>query len=212
MPANSQWFLAQLRPNGLCLAERNLLRQGFRIFNPRQRQTRRRGGRFVTENAPLFPGYLFVSFDPRQGQWRAINSTYGVARLVSFGGQPRPVPGRLVDGLAARTDADGQLGLAPGDRVRITAGAFAEFVATVDRLAPDQRVWLLLDIMGRETRVAVESTDLAPCERRGNCVGGRDAAGDPRAPQRGRIARDGGAVQSRAAPANGARPHLHAGE
>lgn len=199
MQANSKWFLAQLRPNGLALAERNLLRQGFRIFNPRQTRTRRRGDRFVTENCPLFPGYLFVGFDPLQGGWRAINSTYGVARLVSFGGQPRPVPEGLIDGLSARTDARTQRLLEPGDRVRIAAGAFADFVATVDSLAPDQRVWVLLDIMGRETRVAVGSGDLALCDARRKEIARCLSADDPADAEVPRFGRRGGAERVSAA-------------
>ncbi|ARE40619.1 Transcriptional activator RfaH [Rhodovulum sp. P5] len=67
----------------------------------------------------------------------------------------RPVPEALIDGLRARTDPETHVLLSPGDKVEITAGAFTDFVATVDALAPDQRVWVLLDLMGRATRVAV---------------------------------------------------------
>ncbi|MEL7091888.1 MAG: hypothetical protein AAFN94_09155 [Pseudomonadota bacterium] len=39
-------------------------------------------------------------------------------------------------------------------------GAFAGFVATVDQIAPDQRVWVLLDLMGRKSRVSIASNRL----------------------------------------------------
>ncbi|KDB05068.1 hypothetical protein U879_03475 [Defluviimonas sp. 20V17] len=42
----------------------------------------------------------------------------------------------------------------PGDDVRIGAGPFLDFVAWVEELALDQRVWVLLDLMGRKTRIA----------------------------------------------------------
>jgi len=42
------------------------------------------------------------------------------------------------------------------DPVRLTSGAFAEFVATVEKISPGQRVWVLLDLMGRTARVAVQ--------------------------------------------------------
>lgn len=155
------WFLAQLKPNGLKLALRNLDRQGFATFCPRQDRTHRRGTRFVEKDTPLFPGYLFVQFDPNAGCWRAINSTYGVSRLVSFGGSPRPVPEPLIAGLQARTDDKTDALFSPGDEVEITCGAFADFVATVDSLAPEQRVWVLLDLMGRQTRVAIRPEDLS---------------------------------------------------
>lgn len=159
--AASDWYLAQLRPNGAQIARRNLTRQGFSVFHPVQTVTSRRGRAFVTQKAALFPGYLFVGRAPDAAPLRAVNSTLGVARLVSFGTAPTPVPRALITELAARCDADGALReLAPGDAVRLTTGPFADFVASVAEIAPDQRVWVLLDILGRVTRVAIPRAEL----------------------------------------------------
>ena len=46
--------------------------------------------------------------------------------------------------------------LMTGDAVKISGGPFANFVATVEEIGPDQRVWVLLDLMGQTTRVAVQ--------------------------------------------------------
>lgn len=157
----SDWYLAQLRPNSAQIALRNLTRQGFAIFHPIQVTTSRRGRAFVTQKAPLFPGYLFVGLGPDAAPLRAVNSTYGVSRLVSFGTTPTPVPRALISELAARCDAESALReLAPGDPVRLTTGPFADFVASVQQIAPDQRVWVLLDILGRATRVAIPRAEL----------------------------------------------------
>ncbi len=160
----ASWFLAQLRPNCVSIAERNLKRQGFRTFLPMEEGTIRRRGRFTPALLPLFPGYMFVSFDTEAGHWRAINSTYGVTKLVSFGAAPAPVPLDLVSQLMLRCDVSGKLLppklLKPGDPVRITTGPFAEFVGEVERIAPDRRVWVLMEIMGGETRVAVKADQL----------------------------------------------------
>jgi len=153
------WFLAQVRPNCHKMAERNLRRQDFQTFLPVHEETKRRAGRFIATLRPLFMGYMFVAFDATQGDWRAINSTYGVIRLISFGKEPQPVPLDLISRLMLRCDGGGKLLppriLKPGDVVRISGGPFAEFVATVEKISPDQRVWVLLDLMGRATRVAV---------------------------------------------------------
>ena len=158
------WFLVQVKPNCDAVAERNLDRQGFATFLPREDVTRELRGRFVTRRRPVFPGYLFVSFDPAQGLWRKINATYGVARLVSFGAEPAAVPDGLVAELQARCSQAGVL-LPPehlqiGDAVVLTRGPFANFAAEVVDLAPDQRVWVLLDVMGAERRVAVDAAQL----------------------------------------------------
>lgn len=152
------WFLAQFKPNCQHIAERNLQRQHFPVFLPQQRVTRRQRGRFVEALQPLFPGYLFVSFDPASGGWRKINATYGITRLVAFGNDPAPVPPALLAALMARCDGEGALqppcAFTPGDEVRVTKGPFADFVARIEELDSQERVWLLLDILGRPTRVS----------------------------------------------------------
>lgn len=155
----ARWYLAQLKPNCQRIALRNLDRQGFRTFLPLHDLTTRQGGNFVTRSRPLFPGYLFVAFDMDAGGWSAINNTYGITRLVSFGARPAPVPDELMTSLLRRCDADGKLlaevTVRPGDAVRVTSGAFTDFVGRVERIDPDQRVWVLLDLMGRTTRVSL---------------------------------------------------------
>lgn len=163
---HAPWFVVQLKPNGLRIARRNLEQQGILTFSPLLETTVQRHGKFFDDRKPLFAGYLFVSAEPGATPWRAINSTYGVSRLVTFGRDktPRTVPPSLVAALMARCDTDGvfrdapQLGL--GDQVAITKGPFASFTATVTRLSSQERVWLLLDIMGRETQVVVPRAHL----------------------------------------------------
>ena len=153
------WFLAQFKPNSHKIAERNLRRQNFQTFLPLHEETKRKAGRFTTTLRPLFTGYLFVGFDASKGGWGAVNSTYGITRLVSFGDDPRPVPQDLISGLMQRCDDGGKLLpsriLKTGDTVEISGGPFAEFVATVENVDPNQRVWVLLELMGRTTRVAI---------------------------------------------------------
>jgi transcriptional antiterminator RfaH len=48
----------------------------------------------------------------------------------------------------------------PGDRVTFAQGPFANFVATIESLAPDRRVWVLLDLMGQQARVAVQTDQI----------------------------------------------------
>ena len=163
--ADQPWFVAQLKPNCAAIAERNLSRQGFPIFSPFEEVSVRSGQQFKLVQRALFPGYLFVSFDAASSPWRSINGTYGVARLISFTAQaPTPVPAELITGLVERCTRSGRYLAADlpneGDQVRIAAGPFAEFVATVDKIDPKRRVWVLLDIMGASTRVAIGAEDL----------------------------------------------------
>lgn len=163
---DAPWYVAQLRPNCLHMAVRGLGRQGFDLFLPKIRSNPKRVAGSVLPWVPLFPGYIFVRFDPSRPAWRAINSTRGVTRLVSFSEKgPRPVPDGLVEALRQRCNENGLLttadDLGPGDQVRLLTGPFTDWIAEIERISPDRRIWLLLDLMGRKTRVGVRVEDLA---------------------------------------------------
>lgn len=63
----ASWFLAQLKPKCVKIAERNLRRQGFRTFLPVEEVTKRVKSKFVTAELPMFPCYIFVAFNVTKG-------------------------------------------------------------------------------------------------------------------------------------------------
>lgn len=164
-PDQADWYLAQLRPNQETRARANLERQGYACLLPRCRTTARRRGRLVPATAPLFPGYLFLRVRPGQ-QWRPINSTYGVVRLVMRReAVPQPVPAAIMGDLLARIDGAGVIAppddLRPGEEVRITAGPMAGITARVARLEASGRVGVLLEMMGQAVRAELPRADLS---------------------------------------------------
>lgn len=164
----NRWYLIQFKPNSHRLAERNLHRQEFETFLPMQQLTRRRGSRFVSDLKPLFPGYMFVSVNSELAPWRAINSTVGVSKLVSLEGKSTPLPPQLVSGLMLRCDASGTLlppkSVSEGDAVEMLTGPFANFVATVDTIDTEKRIWVLMDFMGQKSRMQVAAEQLRLAE------------------------------------------------
>jgi transcriptional antiterminator RfaH len=165
--SDGAWFVAQLKPNSAGVAQTHLARQGFETFNPRRMETlETRSGRLRTQERALFPGYLFIRFDPADRAWRAINSTRGVSRLIlSDPTRPQPLPASFVAGLFARCDSSGLLcapeALAEGDRVRIVSGPFADVVTRIERLKGDARVQVLIDLIGQRRSLDVSTTALA---------------------------------------------------
>ena len=115
---------------------------------------------FVNELRPLFPGYMFVGFTSNATPWRKVNSTQGVSRLVSFDGVPKPVPISLVLELCDRCDGNGKLlpSQEPlvGTNITISTGPFTEFVAKVEKVDPDKRVWVLLEMMNQTVTVKLD--------------------------------------------------------
>ena len=48
-----------------------------------------------------------------------------------------------------------------GDYVRVTTGPLANFIGHVEKLAEDQRVWVLMDCMQQKIQVDISLDDLA---------------------------------------------------
>lgn len=160
-----RWYVAQLKPNGFEKAQINLARQGFETFMPVRETSTRHARRVQTKLKPIFSGYIFIRFGDDRADWRKINSTLGIARLVSFEkNTPAPVPDALMAGLRARCGEDGQLlpmtDLKIGERVKLVAGAFVSFVGEIEDLVNENRVRILFEFMGQKTRVDAEPAAL----------------------------------------------------
>lgn len=168
MAQNKRWYLAQCKPNATQIDVRNLENQGFASFMPLQQGTKRKGKGFQHKMRPLFPGYLFVQLDIGKGPWRKINSTRGIARLVSLGAEPSVVPDEIVTGLMVRCNKMGVIqdarALAVGDQAQVTQGPFSGFVTTIADAEANARIYILLDIMGESTTVSIKTAALTPLD------------------------------------------------
>jgi transcriptional antiterminator RfaH len=161
---SKEWFILQFKSNSHHLATKNLNRQGFETFLPLHDTTSRKLSRFINTSKPLFPGYMFIKFDKAESEWHKINSTYGVSRLITFNSILKSIPTTFVDHLMKRYDLSGKLlpikKLKKGDHVTVLKGPFADFIATVEKYEADQRIWILMDLMGRKTKIQTPSNNL----------------------------------------------------
>ena len=161
---SKEWFILQFKANSYHQATKNLTRQGFETFLPLHDTTSRKLSRFINTSKPLFPGYMFIKFDRAESEWHKINSTYGVSRLITFNSILKSIPTIFVDHLMKRYDLSGKLlpiqKLKKGDQVEVLKGPFANFIATVEKYEADQRIWILMDLMGRKTKIQTSSDHL----------------------------------------------------
>ena len=142
-----EWFVIQLKPNSHHQAKKNLTRQGFDTFLPLHEITLRKASRFVKSTKPLFPGYMFVSFNKAENKWQKIKNTYGVSRLITFNSSLKSIPSTFVDNLMLRYDTSGKLipivKMKKGDKVEILEGPFANLIATIEKYESEEMVILL---------------------------------------------------------------------
>jgi transcriptional antiterminator RfaH len=167
-----EWFILQFKPNSHSLAKKNLNRQGFKTFLPLINSTSRQKSRFANITKPLFPGYMFVAFN-KDISWSKINSTYGVSKLITFNSTLISVPSSFICDLADRCDGTGKLlpaeQLKRGDNVKILDGPFTNFIAIIETLESNQRISILMDLMGRQVKIktSIENIQLTSLNSQG---------------------------------------------
>jgi transcription elongation factor/antiterminator RfaH len=152
------WYAVFTHPHSEEVAARHLAYQGFNTYLPFRLRTVRHARRLLTKRSAYFSRYLFVSLDVRRQRWRAVNSTFGVTSLVTSEGMPLPVAPHVVETLISATDKSGLLQpgtLAPGQNIRMTAGAFNGQLGVLDQVDEKGAVRVLLEIMSRQVPVRV---------------------------------------------------------
>ena len=161
---SKEWFILQFKPNAHFVAKKNLNHQGFETFLPLNDTSSRKKSRFVNIIRPLFPGYMFIKFDSVNTRFSKINNTPGVSRLVTFNSILKSIPSEVINNLIERCDLSGKLittkEIKIGSRVKVLKGPFASFIATVEDYENDQRMWILMEIMGRKTKIQAPSVAL----------------------------------------------------
>ncbi|MGH7064686.1 MAG: transcription termination/antitermination protein NusG [Stellaceae bacterium] len=152
------WYAVHTQPHAETRARDNLLRQGYAAYLPRCRVYVSHARRRRVALRPLFPRYLFAGVDRAAMRLRPILSTFGVADIVRTGEEPAPVPDEILAALREREAAglfdqlDPARRLRLGEMVRITAGAFEDMIGRLVELRDQDRVVVLLDLMGRAVR------------------------------------------------------------
>lgn len=161
-PSTRDWFVAKTQPSSEMKAVFHLERQGFDAYLPRYMRRINHARRITWQPRPLFPTYLFVALSPAQQRWRAINSTVGVSHLICNERGPVAVPAGIVEAIRNEEDERGlvmtgrKIPFEKGAEVQIMSGAFADHVGWFDCATDDQRVVILLDLMGRQVKTKVK--------------------------------------------------------
>ena len=163
------WCAVQTHARSEDKAAFHLRRQGYTVFLPKYLKRRKHARRIDWVPSPMFPRYLFVALDPEAGQWWSIRSTIGVSNLISFDGRPASVPFEIIDEIMARQDEKGLVkthagcGFKKGDRVRIIDGPLNDLEGLFDGSTDEDRVTVLLNLMGREVKVRVPLETVYAC-------------------------------------------------
>jgi transcriptional antiterminator NusG len=156
---------------GNVVASRGIEDRVYEVVIPMEDVVEFKGGKKVTVQKKVFPGYLLVRCDLDDDTWGAIRNTPGVTGFVGPGTKPTPLSRREVENIL-QVKVEG--GEAPSKRsrprleyevdetVRVKEGPFADFSGQIAEINEDQlKLKVLVNIFGRETPVELEFSQVA---------------------------------------------------
>jgi transcriptional antiterminator NusG len=153
------------------IASMNMEDRIFECVIPMEDVIEFKGGKRVTVQKKVFPGYLLVRCELDDDSWRVVRNTPGVTGFVGLGAKPTPLSRKEVESIlqVQPTGADGVPKKARhramyevGESVRVREGPFADFTGTIADINEDQmKLKVLVNIFGRETPVELEFSQVA---------------------------------------------------
>jgi transcriptional antiterminator NusG len=155
------------------VASRGLEDRVFEVVIPMEDVVEFKGGKKVTVQKKVFPGYLLVRCDMNDDTWGAIRNTPGVTGFVGPNTKPTPLSRREVENILQVKVEGTEGGAAPkrsrprleyevDETVRVKEGPFADFSGQIAEINEDQlKLKVLVNIFGRETPVELEFSQVA---------------------------------------------------
>ena len=156
---------------GNVVASRGIEDRVFEVVIPMEDVVEFKGGKKVTVQKKVFPGYLLVRCDLDDDTWGAIRNTPGVTGFVGPGTKPTPLSRREVENIlqvkvegteASPKRSRPRLEYEVDETVRVKEGPFADFSGQIAEINEDQlKLKVLVNIFGRETPVELEFSQVA---------------------------------------------------
>ncbi len=116
----------------------------------------------ITDNGPktverkVFPGYVLVKMIMTDETWHLVRNIRGVTGFVGAANKAIPLTEEEIAALGVEK-REVVVGYAVGDSVKITDGALASFIGTVEELDTERgKVRVVVSMFGRETPVELE--------------------------------------------------------
>ncbi len=126
-----------------------------------------KGGKKVTVERKLYPGYVLVEMVMNQEALHVINSIQGVIKFVGAGKFPQPLRQDEVNRLlgiaeaVAESTPKEEIPFLIGQVVEITEGPFSDFSGTVEEVIADKgKVKVSVSLFGRPTSVELDYLQL----------------------------------------------------
>jgi transcription termination/antitermination protein NusG len=161
---DSQWFAIWTRSRHEQVVREQLERISVEAFLPTIPRWSRWKDRKKKIDWPLFPGYCFARFEPNERL--PILKCNGVVSIVSFNGEPAPIPSQEIDSIRLLVSTDLAYDPCPlineGAMVEVVHGPLRGVIGRLVRKGSHARLVLAVDLIGQAVSVEVDAADVKP--------------------------------------------------
>ncbi len=138
----------------------NMHNKIFNVVVPTEKKIRVKGGKRVSEEERIYPGYVLVEMIVDDESWFVVRNTPRVTGFVGSGTQPVPLTESEFNALMKRMSSDTvkhKVDLSVGDMVIIADGPFKDLEGKVGGVDEESgKVKVLVSMFGRETPVELD--------------------------------------------------------
>ena len=160
----SHWFAIWTRSRHEQVVRDQLLRKQLDVFLPTITRWSRWKDRRKQVEWPLFPGYCFARFDPRDRM--PVIKCSGVVNIVSHDGHPAAIPEHEIEGIRLLVESELACDPCPlireGMMVEVTHGPLKGVCGRLVRKGAHARLVLSVDLIGQAVSVEVDAADVRP--------------------------------------------------
>lgn len=132
----------------------------FEVVVPTEKKIKVKGGKRVTEEERVYPGYILVKMVVDDDSWYVVRNTPRVTGFVGSGIHPVPMSQKEVDILMNRMESEvvkHKIDLQVDDPVMIVDGPFKELEGKIGEVDEERgKVKVLVSMFGRETPVELD--------------------------------------------------------
>ena len=132
--------------------------KGYQHYLPLYSTRRRWSDRVIEARWPLFPGYVFCRFDPKNRL--PIITTPNIVSILGFGKEPAPIPDSEIEAVKAvlrsRFDAKPCPFLHVGQRVRVKRGSLEGLEGILTKKKTEWRMVLSITMLQRSISVEID--------------------------------------------------------
>ncbi len=132
----------------------------FDIIVPKEKKIKIKGGKRVTVEERIYPGYVLVDMIVTDASWYVVRNTPNVTGFIGLGTTPTPIDPAEIESIKKRmgvAEPKYKVDVRKGDMIQVIDGPFKNFDGKVEEIDEEKgKLKVFVSIFGRETPVELD--------------------------------------------------------